>query len=199
MNTEQNAAAPPPSAGIQAIDNWIERTEEHRRDRVLDQANAQRTLERTMADIAELDQRTEELLEARRILQRAHEPTIGLQSRTREDTSDGRGIDGHRHDWRNGACTYPGCLEPHPDTAIRPLFPLDGDGYRREPVDAAIAEAWGLIANAGGGNWQATQGDAWIEAAERWRDRTLGRGEIYPPDAPEPPLTPEQIDRGDHA
>lgn len=30
--------------------------------------------------------------------------------------------------------------------------------------------AWGIIANAGGGNWQATQTAEWIGAAETWRD-----------------------------
>ena len=30
--------------------------------------------------------------------------------------------------------------------------------------------AWGVIANAGGGDWE-TQTDDWQEAAVRWRDR----------------------------
>ena len=32
--------------------------------------------------------------------------------------------------------------------------------------------AWGIIANAGGGDW-ATQTAEWKDAAERWRDRVL--------------------------
>ncbi len=33
-----------------------------------------------------------------------------------------------------------------------------------------LEEAWGIIANAGGGAWE-TQGDEWQWAAESWRDK----------------------------
>lgn len=36
--------------------------------------------------------------------------------------------------------------------------------------DDLIESAWGIIANAGGGNWE-TQTDEWVAAAESWRDR----------------------------
>lgn len=42
-------------------------------------------------------------------------------------------------------------------------------------LQEALSEAWGLIANAGGGNWDANETDQWIEAAERWRDTRLHR------------------------
>jgi len=38
----------------------------------------------------------------------------------------------------------------------------------------AIDDAWGIIANANGGNWE--QADPkWRQAAERWRDRYITR------------------------
>lgn len=68
----------------------------------------------------------------------------------------------------------------------RDLCPSWGpvDGCRCRPVEHAVPPslterdelleaAWGIIANAGQGNW-ATQGDEWIGAAERWRDRLFG-------------------------
>jgi hypothetical protein len=33
-----------------------------------------------------------------------------------------------------------------------------------------LESAWGIIANAGGGNWQ-SQSHEWVVAAARWRDR----------------------------
>lgn len=39
-----------------------------------------------------------------------------------------------------------------------------------EQHDDLLYEAWGVIANAGGGDWT-TQTDEWVEAAVRWRDR----------------------------
>lgn len=39
----------------------------------------------------------------------------------------------------------------------------------------AVEEAWGIIANAGGGNWE-TQTDEWVGAAEKWRDSYVGTG-----------------------
>jgi hypothetical protein len=38
--------------------------------------------------------------------------------------------------------------------------------------------AWGLIANASGGNWH-FQADGWVEAAENWRDRWHRRHERH--------------------
>jgi hypothetical protein len=138
---EQNTAAPAPPAGIQAIDAAIEQTEYHRRQLRIEQEQGLSTVNRTERAMADLEQRTDELLQARGILQRAHEPTVAAADELRE-------------------------------TEIRrQRFPLDGDGYRQEPVDAAMYEAWAIIANAGGGNWQATQDDGWMAAARRWRDR----------------------------
>jgi hypothetical protein len=37
------------------------------------------------------------------------------------------------------------------------------------PEDDLLMAAWGLIANAGGGNWE-TQTPEWQDAAVRWRD-----------------------------
>jgi hypothetical protein len=137
---EQNGAAAAVPPAIVAIDHYIDSTEERRRQARVAQADAQRTLERATADIAELEQRTEELLQARRILERAHEPTTAAGADLAE-------------------------------TEIRrQRFPLDGDGYKQEPVDAAMYEAWGIIANAGRGDWQA-QDPGWLAAARRWRDR----------------------------
>ncbi len=39
------------------------------------------------------------------------------------------------------------------------------DSFQMDMLEAA----WGIIADAGGGNWQ-TQGDDWQLAAEKWRD-----------------------------
>lgn len=46
-----------------------------------------------------------------------------------------------------------------------PIRPID----TANPVGDLLERAWGLIANAGGGNWE-TQDPAWIEAAKWWRD-----------------------------
>lgn len=40
-------------------------------------------------------------------------------------------------------------------------------------TDEAIIDAWGVIANAGEGNWP-SESDDWQEAAARWRDKYLG-------------------------
>ena len=37
-------------------------------------------------------------------------------------------------------------------------------------TDALLETAWGIIANAGGGNWD-LETPEWKEAAERWRDK----------------------------
>lgn len=39
----------------------------------------------------------------------------------------------------------------------------------------AVEEAWGIIANAGDGNWE-IQTPEWQAAAEQWRDRYIGKG-----------------------
>lgn len=39
-------------------------------------------------------------------------------------------------------------------------------------LNVGIERAWGIIANAGGGEWK-TQTDEWQSAAERWRDRFM--------------------------
>lgn len=44
----------------------------------------------------------------------------------------------------------------------------------------AIEAAWGIIANASGGNWN-LQRDDWIEAAVRWRDKWLPELDTYDP------------------
>jgi hypothetical protein len=128
------------TAAITAIDHYIESTEEQRRDLRRQQADAEQTIAQTATKIAELEQRTEELLQGRRILEERQQPTIAAQD----------------------------------DTPPRAAFPLNSaGGYRREPVDAALYEAWGLIANAGGGDWR-TQDAEWTAAARRWRDRFIG-------------------------
>jgi hypothetical protein len=40
--------------------------------------------------------------------------------------------------------------------------------------------AWGIIANAGGGNWE-TQSPEWVKAAERWRDDYHARLQRWSP------------------
>lgn len=47
--------------------------------------------------------------------------------------------------------------------------------------------AWGLIANAGGGDWS-KESPAWRQAAERWRDRVV----LRKPPAAEPGVTPSK-------
>lgn len=46
--------------------------------------------------------------------------------------------------------------------------------YREErwrmKSDELLYEAWSVIANAGGGDWQNELGD-WVQAATKWRDR----------------------------
>ena len=158
---EQNTAAPAPPAGIQAIDAYLERTEEQRRELKLDQARAQRTIEQTMGAIAELEQRTEELLEARRTLQRAQDQPTTIAWDVHEQAVENAYALGKAH----GAAPEPTDVQP-----TRRIFPTDGDGYRREAVDEAMYAAWGIIANAGQGDWS-REGAAWVGAARRWRDR----------------------------
>ena len=56
----------------------------------------------------------------------------------------------------------------HPDVHAR-CCTLVECVYDRNKDDL-IEYAWGIIANAGGGNWD-TQTDEWRKAAERWRDQ----------------------------
>lgn len=72
----------------------------------------------------------------------------------------------------------------------RPLTPDDVPAFPRADLarrDELLELAWGLIANAQGGNWDAASPE-WREAAERWRDRYH---EVLPPaDAPASPEQP---------
>jgi hypothetical protein len=43
---------------------------------------------------------------------------------------------------------------------------------RIAPIIDAVELAWGLIANAGEGNWEKENSD-WVKAARRWRDEQL--------------------------
>lgn len=48
---------------------------------------------------------------------------------------------------------------------------MDEDTTTEQSEEAELLEsAWGLIANAGGGNWD-FETKAWEEAAIRWRDK----------------------------
>ena len=51
--------------------------------------------------------------------------------------------------------------------------------YVKEDPSAGVEEAWGLIANAHGGNWDEAT-DVWRQAAERWRDRFITNNESEP-------------------
>ena len=71
---------------------------------------------------------------------------------------------------------------------VRDLF----DAVLRNAPNAALAgaddllmEAWGVIANAGAGNWERESTD-WQEAAARWRDRHQASIRL-PGTAPTPP------------
>lgn len=52
--------------------------------------------------------------------------------------------------------------------AARPASPVED--LADEEKDELLDLAWGLIANAGGGNWN-NEKPEWVEAAKRWRDR----------------------------
>lgn len=51
----------------------------------------------------------------------------------------------------------------------------DQSGALPTVADEAIMEAWGIIANAGGGDW-GTQTEEWQQAAASWREHWLGVG-----------------------
>lgn len=62
-------------------------------------------------------------------------------------------------------------------TSYSPEKPFE-EGYTRidletpNPLGDAVKAAWGLIANASGGDWS-KQSPEWVQAAERWRDKYL--------------------------
>ena len=54
-----------------------------------------------------------------------------------------------------------------------------GDTMNEQQLRDLLYEAWGVIANASGGNWE-EQSQEWQDAAKRWRDswhETLPKGE----------------------
>lgn len=70
----------------------------------------------------------------------------------------------------------------HPDSvgALEVARRLDGQQSDVRPhVDPLLESAWGIIANAGGGNWD-KEGSEWREAAERWRDGYHERLSVVP-------------------
>lgn len=49
-----------------------------------------------------------------------------------------------------------------------------GSGQGQDCIKCLKEEAWGLIANAYGGDWElASEASGWKKAAERWRDKYL--------------------------
>lgn len=60
-------------------------------------------------------------------------------------------------------------------------------------VDELLELAWGLLANAGDGDWTKETAQ-WQEAAARWRERYF---QASPRSQPATPYTPEQLARGD--
>jgi len=53
------------------------------------------------------------------------------------------------------------------------VWGLDAPEDIDSPLDSAIELAWGIIANAYGGDWESASED-WRGAAERWRDEYVG-------------------------
>lgn len=60
---------------------------------------------------------------------------------------------------------------------------------RTKELADAVEMAWGLIANAYGGDWDSAKSPDWKPAAERWRDSALPliQGTDETPDEPEHP------------
>jgi hypothetical protein len=56
------------------------------------------------------------------------------------------------------------------DPTISAIFDIASAALR----DEDIMEAWGIIANVGGGDWT-TQTQEWQDAAARWRDRVIAQ------------------------
>ena len=56
------------------------------------------------------------------------------------------------------------------DQLAETLAKLDMSESEEEELGALVASAWGLIANAGDGNWGRETG-AWQDSAARWRER----------------------------
>lgn len=64
----------------------------------------------------------------------------------------------------------PGVVMPSEDI-IEGVAEVLADFERRQPSAFDLCEiAWGVIANAHGGNWEDAS-DEWRDAAERWRDQ----------------------------
>lgn len=76
----------------------------------------------------------------------------------------------------------------------KPLFDNDTDTVPRGSAAVrAIDQAWGVIANVGGGNW-GHQSNAWCEAARRWRDKWMGQPVDQYPELPEEPTVTQLAD-----
>lgn len=70
------------------------------------------------------------------------------------------------------SCTDPECAsELARETRARNHYidELRKSDLKVEYLQGALEKAWGLIANAGGGDWD-SQDPAWKAAAETWRD-----------------------------
>jgi hypothetical protein len=66
-------------------------------------------------------------------------------------------------------CTDGHDMTPPPEL----LTAIDAVRTRLVEGDEAIEVAWGVIANASGGNWE-RESPEWQAAAARWRDRFVG-------------------------
>ncbi len=102
---------------------------------------------------------------------------------------------------RHGAVPTPDGVFPVDITAggqrrkRRPMFDLEGELARHKVChqNDLLETAWGIIANAHGGNWEAASDD-WREAAEKWRDRYFADGKaIEAPAAPADPTANLQL------
>jgi len=51
--------------------------------------------------------------------------------------------------------------------------------------DELLEAAWGIIANAYGGDWDKAQHPDWKQAAERWRDNYHDHGILESPTSPD--------------
>lgn len=90
-----------------------------------------------------------------------------------------------------------GFPEPDTDTPLPGMPPApepaaaEDSALPSEPVMDLLEAAWGIIANAGAGDWD-SQPQAWREAAERWRDRYHAAVRAFcgqlPAEEPDPPL-----------
>jgi len=72
------------------------------------------------------------------------------------------------------------------DRAVAAAFAAGRAAASPDPPDEEFTEAaWGLIANAYGGNWGDAP-DAWRGAAERWRDEYIAGANAHPRPAASP-------------